>query len=81
MLTAKHQPAPTAAISDAGERRPEDARDVEEARVERDRVRQLVAADHLERQVLPRRRVEHERGAGQRGDRVDLPQLHVPDAA
>ncbi len=79
MLIAKHQPGADGGDQDAGERRPEDARRVEEARVERDRVRQLVAADHLERQVLARRCVEDERDAGQRGDRVDLPQLHVPE--
>ena len=45
---------------DAGERGAEDAREVEEARVERDRVRQLVLADHLEGQVLARRCVEHD---------------------
>ena len=64
---------------DAGDRRAEDAREVEEARVERDRVRQLVLADHLERQVLARRCVEHDRCPRERGDRVDLPQLDVPE--
>ena len=40
---------------------------------------QLVATDHLERQVLARRRIEDERRAGERSDRVDLPQLHVSE--
>ena len=79
MLIAKHQPVPTTAITTPAIGRAEDAREVEEARVERDRVRQLVLADHLERQVLARRCVEHDRCPRERGDRVDLPQLDVPE--
>ena len=79
VLIAKHQPAPNAAISTPASAGPKMRARVEEARVERDRVRQLVAPDHLEREVLARRRVEDERGAGERGDRVDLPQLDVPE--
>jgi hypothetical protein len=64
---------------DARQRGPEDTRDVEQARVERDRVRQLVASDHLERQVLTRRRIEDECCACESGDRVDLPQLQLAE--
>jgi hypothetical protein len=76
-FAAKHQPTPTAAITmppSAGRR----SRDVEQARVERDGVRQLVAADHLERERLARGRVEDERGARERRDRVDVPRRRVP---
>ena len=49
----------------------DDARAVEEARVQRDRVRQLVAADHLEGQRLPARRVDDERGAAEEREQVN----------
>ena len=45
----------------AGEGRADDARGVEEARVQRDRVRQLVAPDHLEGERVPPGRVEDDR--------------------
>src|SRR5438874_751463 len=40
------------------------------------RVRQLAPPDHLEGQLLARRRVEHEHDPGQHGERVDHPHLH-----
>ena len=62
----------------AAERGAEDARGVEEARVERDRVRQLGRADHPVGERLPRRRVEHLHGALEGGDRIDVPGLGDP---
>ena len=56
---------------EARDRRPDHARAVEEAGVERDGVRQLARPDHLERQRLPARRVERERDAAERGEDVD----------
>ena len=56
-------------------RRAEDPRRVEEARVERDRVRQRLAADHPVRQLLARRHVEHEDRAVDERDRVEHPRL------
>ena len=58
---------------DAGERGADHARAVEEARVERDRVRQLLPADHLERERVTAGRVEDERCPGGRGERVREP--------
>ena len=58
--------------ADAG---PDDPRGIEERGVERDRVRQLVSADHLEGQLLAGRRVEHEHDPRQQGERVDHPNL------
>src|SRR3712207_7180828 len=46
---------------EAGDRGAEQARGVEEARVQRDGVRELGAADHLEREGVPARCVEDER--------------------
>ena len=56
---------------DPGQSRADDARHVEEARVERDRIRQLVAPDHLVRERLPARCVEDLGGAEQHGQDVD----------
>ena len=53
----------------------DDARRVEQARVERDRVRQLVAPDHLIGERVPAGRVEDERGAAERGEHVRMPDL------
>ena len=54
---------------DAADGRPDDAAGVEDARVERDRVRQLVAADELEGERVAVRRVEHERGTAEERER------------
>jgi hypothetical protein len=59
---------------DAGERRADDARRVEEARVQGDRVRELLAAHHLEGERVAARRVEDERRAGQDRQQVDHPE-------
>ena len=59
---------------DAGDRGADDTRGVEEARVQRDRVRQLVAADHLEGERMAARRVEHEGRTGENREHVDEPE-------
>ena len=63
---------------EAGDRRPDDARAVEEARVERDRVRQLPRADHLEGERLASGRVEREGDAAERSEDVDDRQRRRP---
>ena len=56
---------------DPGDRRADDPRGVDEARVQRDGVRQLSRPDHLERQRLASGPVEHERDAAERREEVD----------
>src|SRR5207237_8995099 len=63
------------AEDDARERRAEDARRVEEARVERDRVRKRLPAHHPVRQLLARRHVEHQNEPVQERDRVQHPRF------
>ena len=53
---------------DATERRPDCARRVEEARVERDRIRQLVPSDELVDERLAARPLDHDRGAAENRD-------------
>jgi len=65
------------AMSAARYRGPDDARCVEEARVQRHRVGQLIAADHLDRECLPHGGVEHGHRPGDRSDHVDLPHGRV----
>ena len=54
-LIAKQTPTLVRGDQHAGDRRPDHAGGVEQARVQRDRVRQLLAADHLEGQRVARR--------------------------
>ena len=63
------------AVDDARGCGAEDARRVEEARVERDRVRERVAPDHPVGELLPRRHVEHEHEAVGERDRIEHPRL------
>jgi hypothetical protein len=58
---------------DARERRAVDPGDAEQARVERDRIGELVAADELERQVLPRGHVENDCSAQTAAIASELP--------
>ena len=62
---------------DAADRGPDDARGVEEARVERDRVRKLVAADELEGERMPVRRVEDGGRSAEQSQDVDGPERRV----
>jgi hypothetical protein len=57
----------------AGEGGPDDARRVEEARVQRYGIRELVTPDHLERERVAARRIEDQRGAGGGGEHVGEP--------
>ena len=59
----------------AAERGADHPRPVEETRVERDGVRQLVPPDQLEGEGLPRRLVDDERDASQPGEQVHHPGL------
>jgi hypothetical protein len=59
------------------ERRSEKARAVEGERVQRDRVRQVVASDEILEERLPDRDLERARGPAQKADRGDLPHAHV----
>ncbi len=61
----------TEADDHAGDRGADDPRAVEEARVQRDRVRQLVATDHLKGECLPARCVDDERSAAEEREQVD----------
>ena len=59
---------------DAGDRGADDARRVEEAGVQGNRVRQLVAAHHLEGERMAAGRVEDESRSGEDREQVDEPQ-------
>ena len=74
-FSRKHAPGPAAAITAPPSAGPDHAGAVEEARVERDRVRQLVAPDELERERLPRRMVDDQRDPAEPGEQVDHPRL------
>ena len=73
VLIAKQTPDPEGRDQDAGEGGPDDARRVEEAGIQRNGIRQLVAADHLERERVAPRSVEDESGAGENRQHVDDP--------
>ena len=77
-LIAKQTPTPKAAIRTPAIAGPDHARGVEEARVQRDRVRQLVAPDHLEGERVPAGRVEDECRAGEDREQVDDPERLEP---
>ena len=59
----------------AADRRADDARGRAEARVEADRVREVVRADHLEDERVPRRAADRLADALEQRERVDLPHL------
>ena len=67
----KQIPVPATAITTPAIAGLDHARAVEEARVERDRVRQRARSDHLVGQRLATRCVEGERDAAERGEHVD----------
>ena len=71
VLTTKQRPTPATAIRIPASAGPTMRDALSEARVERDRVRQLPRADHLERQRLPPGCVEHEGDAAERREHVD----------
>ena len=61
----------------AGNRRPDDARHLEDGRVQRNGVRQVLArVDHFHDESLPRRGVERIGHAEQEGKDDDVPRLH-----
>ena len=62
---------------DTRERRPDDSRAVHHRAVERDRIREILAAAHLDDERLPRGHVEGHHHAAERSHGDDLPRLHV----
>ena len=71
-LSPKHAAPPHAASVDAGEQRPEHAREVELDRVERDRVRQILLLDERRDQRLIRRAAERLPEAGDERQQQDV---------
>ena len=80
LTRVEHEADPGAGRGDdqARDRGADHARAVEEPGVQRHGVRQLARPDELERQRLPRRGVEGERDAAERGEHVDDGQRRRP---
>ena len=77
VLMTKQAAMPTSADEDPGDGGPDDAGAVEERAVERDRRRDVLAADHLDGHRLADRHVEGVHRAEDEREREDLPDLGV----